>query len=255
MPRHNRSKRISNDRLPPEVSDEEVEKTFKPKEFKPKNEGQRLYETAIKSKDIVICCGKAGTGKSFIAAHSAVELFKSREVGKIILSRPILETYGDNLGFLPGSVSEKVGNYFAPILNELSYFLSPQELKSMQEKKELQILPIAFMRGTTFKDSCVIIDEASNCNYIQLKMILSRIGKGSKLIINGDADQCDIPNSRKTNDFKNIISRLRNLDFLSIITLTESVRHPIIEKILERLEAPDEVEPPIKDFWKDNNCK
>lgn len=203
-----------------------------------KTDGQQRFIDAIRQKDIVICVGPAGTGKSHLSVALAVEFFGSRKIGKIIISRPVVGA-GTDLGALPGSFEEKIHPYLLPLFDELKNFISVSELKHLKENELFEIAPLEYMRGRTLKNAFVILDEAQNATLEQLRMILTRIGEGSKLIINGDLRQSDLRKILR-GGLGFCVERLVRMegDGLEIITLDERdiVRHPLVGKILERLE-------------------
>ena len=202
----------------------------------PKSDGQKNYIQAINEFDVIFGLGPAGTGKSYLAVAKAVEYLKKGNIDKIILSRPAVEA-GENLGFLPGDMKDKVDPYLRPIYDAL-YEMIPFELveKKIQEGI-IEIAPVAFMRGRTFKNSFVIIDEAQNTSSIQMKMILTRLGYGSKMIINGDLTQIDIKyiNDSGLNTAKSKLSNLKTLKFINL-SKKDVVRHKIVSEIISAYE-------------------
>ena len=202
----------------------------------PKSDGQKKYIQAINEYDVIFGLGPAGTGKSYLAVAKAVQFLKKGNIDKIILSRPAVEA-GENLGFLPGDMKDKVDPYLRPIYDAL-YEMVPFELveKKIQEGI-IEIAPVAFMRGRTFKNSFVIIDEAQNTSSIQMKMILTRLGHGSKLIINGDLTQIDI---KYINDsgLSTAQKKLSNLNTIKFVNLNrrDVVRHKIVSEIINAYE-------------------
>ena len=202
----------------------------------PKSDGQKKYIQAINEYDVIFGLGPAGTGKSYLAVAKAVEFLKKGNIDKIILSRPAVEA-GENLGFLPGDMKDKVDPYLRPIYDAL-YEMIPFELveKKIQEGI-IEIAPVAFMRGRTFKNSFVIIDEAQNTSSIQMKMILTRLGHGSKLIINGDLTQIDIKyiNDSGLSTAKNKLANLKTIKFINL-NKRDVVRHKIVSEIINAYE-------------------
>jgi len=202
----------------------------------PKSEGQKKYLQAINKYDVIFGLGPAGTGKSYLAVAKAVQFLKKGSIDKIILSRPAVEA-GENLGFLPGDMKDKVDPYLRPIYDAL-YEMIPFELveKKIQEGI-IEIAPVAFMRGRTFKNSFIIIDEAQNTSSIQMKMILTRLGHGSKMIINGDLTQIDI---KYINDsgLSSAQKKLANLDTIKFVNLNKKdvVRHSVVSEIISAYE-------------------
>ncbi len=171
---------------------EEVGKTIKGKSIKVKSLGQKEYAEAIKNKDMVFGVGPAGTGKTFLAVVMAVTALRNNEVKKIILTRPAVEA-GENLGFLPGDLQEKVNPYLRPLYDALIDMLGMETMQRLIEKGTIEIAPLAFMRGRTLSDAFVILDEAQNTTQEQMKMFLTRLGFGSKMVITGDITQIDLP--------------------------------------------------------------
>ena len=202
----------------------------------PKSDGQKKYIQAVNEYDVVFGLGPAGTGKSYLAVAKAVQFLKKSKIEKIILSRPAVEA-GENLGFLPGDMKEKVDPYLRPIYDAL-YEMIPYELveKKIQEGI-IEIAPVAFMRGRTFKNSFVIIDEAQNTSSIQMKMILTRLGNGSKMIINGDLTQIDIKylNDSGLNTAKKKLANLKTIKFVNL-NKQDVVRHKIVSEIINAYE-------------------
>ena len=202
----------------------------------PKSEGQKKYLQAIEKYDVIFGLGPAGTGKSYLAVAKAVQFLKRGSIDKIILSRPAVEA-GENLGFLPGDMKDKVDPYLRPIYDAL-YEMIPFELveKKIQEGI-IEIAPVAFMRGRTFKNSFIIIDEAQNTSSIQMKMILTRLGNGSKMIINGDLTQIDIKyiNDSGLSTAKNKLSNLKTIKFINL-NKKDVVRHKIVSEIISAYE-------------------
>ncbi len=202
----------------------------------PKSDGQKKYIQAVNEYDVIFGLGPAGTGKSYLAVAKAVEFLKKGNIDKIILSRPAVEA-GENLGFLPGDMKDKVDPYLRPIYDAL-YEMIPFELveKKIQEGI-IEIAPVAFMRGRTFKNSFVIIDEAQNTSSIQMKMILTRLGYGSKLIINGDLTQIDIKyiNDSGLSTAKKKLASLKTIKFVNL-NKRDVVRHKIVSEIIDAYE-------------------
>ncbi len=202
----------------------------------PKSDGQKRYLQAINEYDVIFGLGPAGTGKSYLAVAKAVQFLKKGNIDKIILSRPAVEA-GENLGFLPGDMKDKVDPYLRPIYDAL-YEMIPFELveKKIQEGI-IEISPVAFMRGRTFKNSFIIIDEAQNTSSIQMKMILTRLGYGSKMIVNGDLTQIDIKyiNDSGLSTAKNKLAYLKTIKFVNL-NKKDVVRHKIVSEIISAYE-------------------
>ena len=177
---------------------------------------------------MVFCSGPAGTGKTFIAVAVGLQLLEEDKIGKIVITRPAVEA-GEKLGHLPGDLNEKVLPYLMPILDSIDQLIGPKETKKLMANHLVEISPIAFMRGRTFLDSLIILDEAQNTTETQMLMVLSRMGLGSKMVITGDEDQSDL---RHTNGLADAILRLSHIDEISFVELFETCRHPIINKIV-----------------------
>tara|TARA_B100000579_G_C22827886_1_gene854237 strand:- start:736 stop:1719 length:984 start_codon:yes stop_codon:yes gene_type:complete len=203
------------------------------KTIAPKSLGQRNYLEALNNYDLVFGLGPAGTGKSYLAVAKGVELIKKGKVEKIILSRPAVEA-GENLGFLPGDMKEKVDPYLRPIYDALYEMMPFDRVEKKIQNGDIEIAPLAFMRGRTFQNSFIIIDEAQNTTPVQMKMILTRIGNGSKMVVNGDLSQVDIPKGI-ISGLSVAIKALNKIDLLKIIKLSEKdvIRHPIVAEIIK----------------------
>ena len=188
---------------------------------------------ALNESDLVFGLGPAGTGKSYLAVAKGVEMMKKGEIDRIILSRPAVEA-GENLGFLPGDMKEKVDPYLRPIYDALYEMMPYDRVEKKIQNGEIEIAPLAFMRGRTFQNSCIIIDEAQNTTPVQMKMILTRIGKGSKMIVNGDLSQTDIPKGMESGLSK-ATKILFGINLIKVIELTEEdvIRHPIVTEIIK----------------------
>lgn len=194
-----------------------------------KNEEQRKAYDALKTNSIVFLTGIAGTGKTFLAVSYAVEEFIHCNYKKIILSRPIIEA-GERLGSLPGEVEEKIHPYMIPLMDMLNEKLDPKFVKDMFENNIFELTPLAYMRGRTFKDAIVILDEAQNATREQLLMFLTRIGPGTKMVISGDYSQSDI-NGRGR--LEQVAEKLSSIGTIDNVVLTQTVRHPLIQHIFE----------------------
>ena len=202
----------------------------------PKSDGQKKYIEAVNEYDVIFGLGPAGTGKSYLAVAKAVQFLKKGNIEKIILSRPAVEA-GENLGFLPGDMKDKVDPYLRPIYDAL-YEMMPFELVEKKiHEGIIEIAPVAFMRGRTFKNSFIIIDEAQNTSSIQMKMILTRLGHGSKMIINGDLTQIDIKyiNDSGLSTAKKKLANLKTIKFIDL-NKKDVVRHKIVSEIISAYE-------------------
>lgn len=216
--------------------DEEIGKNAKGKTIRVKTLGQRQYISAIRKNDLVFGVGPAGTGKTYLAVVMAVNALKNGQVNKIILTRPAVEA-GESLGFLPGDLKEKVDPYLRPLYDALHDVLGAEHTGRLIERGTIEIAPLAYMRGRTLDDAFVILDEAQNTTHAQMKMFLTRLGFGSKMVITGDQTQIDLPKGAKSGLIK-AEEILRNIKGLSFVFLeqTDVVRHPLVGKIIEAYE-------------------
>jgi len=222
-----------------EMYDQEIIKTAKGKPIRIKTIGQKDYIGSIRKNDIVFGIGPAGTGKTFLAVAMAVASMKSGKVNKIILTRPAVEA-GESLGFLPGDLKEKVDPYLRPLYDALHEILGVEHTQRLVERGIIEIAPLAYMRGRTLDDAFVILDEAQNTTEAQMKMFLTRLGFGSKMVITGDRSQIDLP--RKVKSGLVVASEiLRDVEGIGFIMFdgTDVVRHPLVGKIINAYEKHD----------------
>jgi phosphate starvation-inducible PhoH-like protein len=199
----------------------------------PRSTKQREYVKALKTNQIIMSLGPAGTGKTYLAVAVALTMLLEKKVKRIILSRPAVEA-GERLGFLPGDLKEKIDPYLRPLYDSLNDLIDNEKIQKKIESGEIEIAPLAFMRGRTLKDSFAILDEAQNATPTQIKMFLTRIGENSKLVVNGDPTQIDLPNKSQSGLIESI-KILKGIKEISIINFdhTDVIRHPLVAKIVE----------------------
>ena len=210
--------------------------TAKGKPIKAKTVGQQKYMKAIQKNTITIGVGPAGTGKTYLAVAAAVAAFRERSVNRIILTRPAVEA-GERLGFLPGDLQNKVDPYLRPLYDALYDMLGAETFQKYQERGSIEVAPLAYMRGRTLDDSFIILDEAQNTTKEQMKMFLTRLGFGSKIVITGDITQIDLPDD-KTSGLKDAVRVLEGVKDIAICRLTASdvVRHALVQEIINAYE-------------------
>lgn len=210
--------------------------TAKGKPIKAKTVGQQNYMKAIQKNTVTIGVGPAGTGKTYLAVAAAVAAFRERTVNRIILTRPAVEA-GERLGFLPGDLQNKVDPYLRPLYDALYDMLGPETFQKYQERGSIEVAPLAYMRGRTLDDSFIILDEAQNTTKEQMKMFLTRLGFGSKIVITGDVTQIDLPDD-KVSGLKDAIRVLEGVNDIAICRLTSAdvVRHALVQEIINAYE-------------------
>ena len=206
------------------------------KNILPKTDGHKYYLSCLRDNDVVFCSGPAGTGKTYLAVANAINFLKDRKIEKIILSRPAVEA-GEKIGFLPGDIKEKVDPYLRPIYDALYDMMPFDKVDKKIMSGEIEIAPLAFMRGRTLKNSYIIIDEAQNTTKVQMKMLLTRLGEGSKMVITGDLTQVDLP-AGQISGLSHSIEILKKIKGIEILKLDifDIVRHPIVSKIIDAYE-------------------
>ena len=216
-----------------ELIDDVVAFTNKGRKIKCRTLGQKKYISALKRNTVVFGVGPAGTGKTYLAVAMAVLAYKNKEVEKIILTRPAVAA-GEKLGFLPGDLQNKVDPYLRPLYDALFDMLGPETYQKYLEKGNIEVAPLAYMRGRTLDDSFIILDEAQNTSREQMKMFLTRMGFGSKVVITGDITQIDLPND-KVSGLKEAMKVLRDVEGVGICQLTQEdvVRHVMVQRIIE----------------------
>ena len=225
--------------------------TAKGKPIKAKTVGQQNYMKAIANHTVTIGVGPAGTGKTYLAVAAAVAAFRERTVNRIVLTRPAVEA-GERLGFLPGDLQNKVDPYLRPLYDALYDMLGPETFQKYQERGSIEVAPLAYMRGRTLDDSFIILDEAQNTTSEQMKMFLTRLGFGSKVVITGDVTQIDLPRD-KTSGLKDAIRVLDGVKDIAICRLTSAdvVRHALVQEIInayERAARKQDEKKPAREF-------
>ena len=206
----------------------------KGKKIKTLSPNQNKFIDLFSNNDIVFVIGPAGTGKTFLSVVLAIKAMKEKIIKKIVITRPVVEA-GENLGFLPGDLQDKINPYLRPIYDSLEELLSQKKIKQLIENKTIEIVPLAYMRGRTLKDAYILLDEAQNAITPQIKMFLTRMGKNSKMIITGDITQIDLK-SKKESGLIDALKRFKNIEGIGIIQFQEDdvLRHSIVKKILSK---------------------
>lgn len=220
----------------------QIARTMSGKLIYPKTIGQKEYYQALKHNDVVFGIGPAGTGKTYLAVIFAVQALKNNEVQRIVLTRPAVEA-GENLGFLPGDLKEKVDPYLRPLYDALYDMLGQVQTERLIEKGTIEIAPLAYMRGRTLDDAYVILDEAQNTTDAQMKMFLTRLGFNSKMIVTGDVTQIDLPHGTMSG-LKKAMHILKDVSGIRFVYLSalDVVRHPVVQKIIECYENDEKKE-------------
>lgn len=207
--------------------------TTRGKPIKAKTLGQKKYINSMREKDVVFSIGPAGTGKTYLAVAMAITAYRNKEVQKIILARPAVEA-GENLGFLPGDLQEKVDPYLRPLYDGLFYILGKEAATRLKEKDIIEVVPLAYMRGRTLDEAFIILDEAQNTTQEQMKMFLTRMGFGSKVVVTGDVTQVDLPKGKKSGliEASRILKNVKGVDFCRLNDL-DVVRHEMVKRIIK----------------------
>jgi phosphate starvation-inducible PhoH-like protein len=203
---------------------------------RPRTDGQARYVRAMREHDLTLCIGPAGTGKTFLAVGMAVNLLRQGGVKKIVLVRPAVEA-GERLGFLPGDIVAKVNPYLRPLFDALHDMMEPELVRRYMENDIIEIVPLAYMRGRTLNEAAIILDEGQNTTVPQMKMFLTRMGNGSKIIVTGDVTQVDLPRETRSG-LIDAVHRLRDIKQIAVVYLDESdiVRHPLVQQIVRAYE-------------------
>lgn len=220
--------------------------TINGRPIKPKTLGQKAYVDEIRDKMVVFGIGPAGTGKTYLAMAMAITAFKNDEVGRIILTRPAIEA-GEKLGFLPGDLQSKIDPYLRPLYDALYQIMGPESFAKNMEKGLIEVAPLAYMRGRTLDNAFIILDEAQNTTPAQMKMFLTRIGFGSKVIVTGDLSQKDLPSGARSG-LDVALTVLKKVEGISFCELTSKdvVRHPLVQKIVQAYDAYEKKNKPAK---------
>ncbi len=213
--------------------------TAKGKPVKCKTVGQKKYVEAVKSHTVTFGVGPAGTGKTYLAVCLAVAAYKGKEAERIILTRPAVEA-GEKLGFLPGDLQTKVDPYLRPLYDALQELFGPETYTKLMEKGTIEVAPLAYMRGRTLSDAFVILDEAQNATREQMKMFLTRLGEGSRMVVTGDLTQTDLPDG-KSSGLRHAVRILEDVEDIAVCKLTERdvVRHPLVSRIVKAYERDE----------------
>ena len=213
-----------------------VARKFKKRRLKPKTENQADYIRLMADNIVTMCHGPAGTGKTSVSVGLACEYLTEGKIKKIIITRPVVESSRKGLGYLPGSFKDKIHPYLIPVLEEMDLYLNSQQSKRFLDSDIIEIVPLEYMRGRNFHNAFMILAEAQNATFEQIKMFITRVGRDSKAVINGDLQQSDL-SSNSSCDFHEIIKRLDKLENVGIMELTadDIIRNPIIGKIIDRL--------------------
>lgn len=219
-----------------DINDDFICLTMNGRAFRPKTLGQKKYVDSIRKNTIVFGVGPAGTGKTYLAMAMAITAFKNNEVNRIILTRPAIEA-GENLGFLPGDLQQKVDPYLRPLYDALYEIMGAENFARNMEKGAIEVAPLAYMRGRTLDNSFIVLDEAQNTTPEQMKMFLTRIGYGSKAVVTGDTTQIDLPRGKNSGLIEST-KILKNIEDIAICNLTNKdvVRHPLVQKIIAAYE-------------------
>ncbi len=214
--------------------------TSRGKSIRPKTFNQKKYVDAIDKKTVVFGIGPAGSGKTYLAVAKAVQALQAKQVNRIVLTRPAVEA-GEHLGFLPGTLSEKIDPYLRPLYDALQDMIDPEKIPKLMTNGSIEVAPLAYMRGRTLNDSFIILDEAQNTSPEQMKMFLTRLGFGSKMVVTGDVTQIDLPSGTKSGlkVVQDILGTVEDLEFINL-TAEDVVRHKLVSRIVEAYETWDQ---------------
>ncbi len=210
--------------------------------IKPKTLGQQKYIEAIRENTVTLAVGPAGTGKTYLAVAMAVTAFRAKEINRIILTRPAVEA-GEKLGFLPGDLQQKVDPYLRPLYDGLFDMLGAENFQKYQERGNIEVAPLAYMRGRTLDDSFIILDEAQNTTCEQMKMFLTRLGNNSKMVVTGDVTQIDLPDGKRSGLIE-ATKVLKNIDDIAVVRFSEKdvVRHSLVQEIVKAYEKYNNID-------------
>jgi phosphate starvation-inducible PhoH-like protein len=213
------------------------------RQVRPRTAGQARYVAALWENDLVFCGGPAGTGKTYLAVAAAVSALKAGRIRKIVLARPAVEA-GESLGFLPGDLQAKINPYLRPLLDALHEMMDRETIRRYTEEDLIEVIPLAYMRGRTLNEAYMILDEAQNTTVAQMKMFLTRMGNGSRIVVSGDTTQIDLPPHTKSG-LVDALERLHGIPGIAAIELTNAdiVRHPLVQRIVDAYEQPKKRHP------------
>ncbi|MHB8840580.1 MAG: PhoH family protein, partial [Candidatus Aquicultor sp.] len=231
---------LGDDQISPSSIYSDIIITHRRKAIGPKTAGQKAYIDAIRKSTVTFSIGPAGTGKTYLAMAMAVRALKDKTVGRIILTRPAVEA-GERLGYLPGDLYQKVDPYLRPLYDALYDMMDAEQFQHLMERGTIEVAPLAYMRGRTLNDSFIILDEAQNTSPEQMKMFLTRLGFGSKIVVTGDATQIDLPQGQHSGllVIENILAGIDGISFVHL-TARDVVRHKLVQRIVEAYKQHDD---------------